>query len=160
MDSLICNMTHNIRHYRFKLTNIAAFTLKVTAAVFIYQTVILTVIIPDRASSIFQHMFFQQTFPVLTGFRVGIIYKYSFASPPSSHSRLIIGTRFNKHPFGFHLFQHRMNQQDSWLHIWSHSNSSICHLLKEIFRIFKSLFVPGKYTALHALICLHSTITR
>ena len=105
-------------------------------------------------------MFFKQRLPVFTSIRAGKIHKHTFATPPGTNPWLLAIAGLDKHPFFLHLFQHGMNQQNSWLHIWGYCDTSFLHLPEKIFRILKTFFIPGKYTTLDSLICLDRTVTR
>ena len=52
-----------------------------------------------------------------------------------------------------------MYQQNTRLYIGRYADASFFHLCKEIFRIFKAFFVPGKHTALDSFLCFDGAVT-
>ena len=160
VNGFVCNVAHNIGHNGFQLSDGASLAFKIAAAVLIYHTVIFTVVIPDRAGSVIQHILLQQSLPVFAGRFSGKIYKHTLSAPPGSYARFFAGAGLDKHVFLLHFFQHGVNQKNTGFYVGGYGNTPDLHLMEEILRILKSFFIPGKYTAFYAFVRFYSTVTR
>ena len=52
-----------------------------------------------------------------------------------------------------------MDQKHSRLYVWRYAHSSFLHLGKKVFRIFKTLLIPGKGTAFDSFLCINSAVS-
>ena len=120
-------MTHDVRHGGLYLADGSPVSLKITAAVFINQTVIFAVIVPHRAGSHLQDRLFQHILPYCSGSRFRKVYEHTLSAPPGADSRFISLTVPYKNILLLHFCKLRMGQQDSGFYIGRYGYSTLCH---------------------------------
>ena len=158
-DCLVGELAHQVAHHRLHGADGASFALEIHAAVLVHHGVILTVIVPDGFTSVFQQILCDVFLPVLSRRFLCIIDKIALSAPPGSDSRFFLRAVLHEHVLVLHLLKERMNKKHARLNVGRDHNASLFHLCKPACRILEPVIIPGKAASLDALLGFHSAVT-
>ena len=131
-DCLVGELAHQVAHHRLHGADGASLALEIHAAVLVHHGVILTVIVPDGFTSVFQQILCDVFLPVLSRRFLCIIDKIALSAPPGSDSRFFLRAVLHEHVLVLHLLKKRMNKKHARLNVGRDYNASLFHLCKPV----------------------------